>query len=301
MMVVRGGTSVVIAGLDYWFDESDDRLDPDEFQVEEWRLANLLQVNRLLLPPDYRRAWFGKDVPNSGLTIPVLRFPQWHVCNRCGFLDELPLDRTETPGCLECSGRGFKSQMRQVRFVAMCDHGHLQDFPWREWVHRSADVRCTGKLRLKVAPGAALAAQIVVCECGRKRNLQGITTAGGGTSYITGNLLDGQENYFCRGRRPWLGSNSDGTCTRPLQGSLRSASNLHFPVIKRSIFIPQVRGEAEEALELLNETDIASTVYLMNELNAETSKIADTLFRKFKKQLGRLKRDTVLLALEGML
>jgi hypothetical protein len=39
--------------------------------------------------------------------------------------------------------------MFQVPFVAMCDAGHIQDFPWCEWVHKSARPDCKGPLRLK--------------------------------------------------------------------------------------------------------------------------------------------------------
>src|SRR5690606_40974122 len=49
MLTVPGGTSVVIAGLDFWFEEnsSDENYDPTEFDISEWRLERLLDVDCL--------------------------------------------------------------------------------------------------------------------------------------------------------------------------------------------------------------------------------------------------------------
>lgn len=58
MMILADGTSVICAGLDHWFKhESGDieRIDPQEFQVDEWRLAKRLNVSHFFLPPDYRQ------------------------------------------------------------------------------------------------------------------------------------------------------------------------------------------------------------------------------------------------------
>ena len=54
--------------------------------------------------------------------------------------------------------------MFQVPFVAMCAEGHLQDFPWNEWVHRTVNPQCNGPLRLKTTGSASLAGQTVSCD-----------------------------------------------------------------------------------------------------------------------------------------
>jgi hypothetical protein len=297
MMVVRGGTSVLTAGLDYWFPEDADR---EEFRVEEWRLTSLLGVHSLFLPPDFRRNWRGKALPNTGLTIPCLRFPQWHSCKWCQRLDELPLDRTEPYPCPTCQGKGLKSYMRQVRFVAMCDQGHLQDFPWREWAHSDAHTVCRLPLKLSVMPGAALSAQWVSCACGSRRNLQGITTAfpGEDSSVITKTLNKDGSPFVCQGKQPWLGDSKQGHCKRPLQGSLRSATNLHFSVVRRSIYIPRIRGEEEKTLEIFNDPKVASTVEFFRQLCGDDETI---ILKGVKKKLSfELKHLSDELILQGL-
>ena len=68
--------------------------------------------------------------------------------------------------------------MSQVPFVTICARGHLDDFPFDKWVHRTlADATCR-PLRLQSRGGGSLAGQYVVCEgCNRERNLGGITDA----------------------------------------------------------------------------------------------------------------------------
>ena len=81
------GISVMTAGLDSWFrreggDDDSANLDPTEFRVEEWRLQRYLNVREFRLPPDYRqsRILISGTAPNTGLTVPMVRFPQIHFC-----------------------------------------------------------------------------------------------------------------------------------------------------------------------------------------------------------------------------
>ena len=140
--MTKEGVSLIAAGLDHWFDEtgnpSNTKFDFEEFSIEEWRLQKSLGVDSFRLPPDFReRKRYGLNT-NTSLTIPYLRFPTWHFCQRCGRMDAYPLTERGHKKC-NCETRGA---MVQVPLVAICDHGHIQDFPWREWAHRSASPDC---------------------------------------------------------------------------------------------------------------------------------------------------------------
>src|SRR5262245_15322943 len=111
MVVVRDGTSLVTGGLDHWFESeggagAHDETDPNEFKFEEWRLQRRLGVDHFRLPPDYRRRRIGQRAPNTGLTVPFLRFPQWHFCKLCDRLEPRPLSELGRPKCAECQQSG---------------------------------------------------------------------------------------------------------------------------------------------------------------------------------------------------
>ncbi len=257
MLVTRNGTSLITSGLDHWYSLEDGKgaVDLSEFQFEEWRLQQELQVDHFRQPPDYREKWRYGDSPNTGLTVPFLRFPMWHFCQRCGRLDKRELTERARPKCKECEAKGKYSPMFQVPFVAICDGGHIQDFPWCEWVHESAQPDCKGPMRLKATGAASLAGQVVLCDgCERRRSLSLIMGAStdGSQSELSNSLEPGGPPFLCRGRRPWLGTDEPSACGcgRPLRGSLRNASNLYFAQVRSAIYLP--RGDAAAPSKLVS-------------------------------------------------
>lgn len=249
------GISIMTAGLDAWFrreggGEDSSNLDTSEFRVEEWRLQRYLRVREFRLPPDYRspRTLATGAAPNATLTVPMVRFPQMHFCRngKCLRMTQLPLHTRGRKRCPHCE----KGWLVQVPFVAICAGGHAQDFPFREWVHRSLAPSCTGALRIRSTGGASLAAQVVECDCGESRTMGSITEGSADRSFLSSNLAEG-EQYMCPGRSPWHGTEDAAGCGLTIKGSLRSASNVYYTVTRSSIYLPQSDDPAiENVLEL---------------------------------------------------
>ena len=263
---------MISGGLDHWYEREDGSGEVDivEYKVHEWRLEKLLQVDHFRLPADFRRGYKGQNVPNAWLTQPFLRFPQWHFCSSCNRLSERPLTERGRIWCPACKLEGKNRPLFQVPFVAMCERGHIQDFPWREWVHHSHNTSCRGDLRLIATGGASLAAQRVECDCGAKRTLAGITEADpDGTTRLSSTLLqkkDAEESppYLCRGLRPWLGEQESAGCDCHLRGSLRSASNLYFAVVSSSIYLPRSSDyELSGLISLMEEDPLATFISVL--------------------------------------
>ena len=260
MMILADGTSVICAGLDHWFKhESGDieRIDPQEFQVDEWRLAKRLNVSHFFLPPDYRQNLrHDQRTTNGALTIPFLRFPQWHYCTHCGLMRKLPLVAKGRFKCEDCN-----RYIVQVPFIAMCDAGHIQDFPWVECVYKTSNPpENTPRMRLISTGGMTLAALKIIVDGGPERTLANITTAypDDGT-YLTRNLDNGGELFLCRGHRPWLGTEVSEGCSQPLRGSLRSAANVYFAQIHTSIYLPRSdNNSVAEAILCLEDPKIST-------------------------------------------
>ncbi len=144
-----GPVSLIHAGLDAWpFDETDPNY--NEFKIDdEKRLARRLGVDYFVQPPDYRQPEKGKSAlqSNLDLKLPFLRFPLWHQCPRCGRMHKAAYHLRSSPYCDGPIGAGKgqgeshnKRKTTQVRFVAACQHGHLQDFPWLEWLFETKNV-----------------------------------------------------------------------------------------------------------------------------------------------------------------
>lgn len=278
MVTVPGGTSLIMGGLDYWYqspssDSSD--INIDEFKFQEWRLQELLGVEHFRLPPDYRDSWRNaSDTPNAGMTLPALRFPTWHFCHYCHLLEQKGTYERGYGGrikCQECEASNRTSYMYQVPFVAMCDLGHLQDFPWCEWVHRTASPSCNGSLRLKTTGSASLAGQIVSCDgCDvQPRSLGLITRATENGTLLTTSLDESGAEYLCRGRKPWLGPDAADACTAHLRGALRNAMNVYYAQIRSAIYLPPVQDAVlQELVDLFEQTPLSSLINLFFNLPA---------------------------------
>ena len=205
MTVLVDGTSVIAAGLDYWFEG--DNIQLSEFRIEEWRLQKRLRVSHFRMPPHYQipRKGLGTLV-NVGLSVPFLRFPTWSFCPYCKRMTRQPLafhGKAHCPDPSHQTGRGRKGPvMAQVPFVVVCERGHLDDFPWSEWVHRTVNPHCSGTMRLRSRGGGSLSGQVVSCDgCNQERSLEGVMTATGETTTLTSTLERGTD-YPCRGRAP---------------------------------------------------------------------------------------------------
>ena len=255
LTVIRDGTSLICGSLDHWYERETSNqvdVDEDEYVVNEWRLERLLGVNHFRLPPDWRKrfGWWRESEPyslhNEGLTIPFLRFPLCHFCPSCRTLVQLYHGTKRPPQCAVCAAAGKTVYPIQVPFVTMCDCGHIQDFPWTEWVHKSVSPECKGTLKLEGSGGAGLYAQKVSCGgCGEKRSLAKITEAkpDGSDSYLSASLSHDGTRFLCQGIKLWTGRVHGDGCGRPLRGTLRNALNVYYPDIRSAIFLPEKAPE----------------------------------------------------------
>jgi hypothetical protein len=213
--------SVVVRSIDSWGQERAEAIDEPRL-LEQVRRTLGPQVRTLRTPP-----WDPKDSedPWTRTGIPVSPFPRWLRCPRCHRLG--PLD---PPGQFELVHRSGRrpdlakwvhaqcSQQTQVserrrraclpaRFVVACEAGHLDDFPYVDFVHHGRTEPCLGpKLRMRDNASTLGPRVTVRCdECGASRN---IAEAAG---------RDGWEKLpVCRGRHPHL--QRFETCGRQLRG-----------------------------------------------------------------------------------
>jgi ssDNA-binding Zn-finger/Zn-ribbon topoisomerase 1 len=306
MMVTPQGVSIMAAGLDGWFRSDtgadDERfINIDEFRVEEWRLERALGVSHFRLPPDYRRSGRNRGL-NEGLTIPFVRFPTWHRCRKCNALRSLPTSVRGRVSCEACRSAGRKPPfMTQVSNVAMCRDGHIQDFPYVEWVHRSLAPECRGPLRLYATGAATAANEKVKCDsCGKERTMAGVlqTLDGeGGRTHLSEFLAGGSARYVCRGLAPWNGPGAAYGCGLDLRGALRGASNVYFPLVMSSIYLPRASEEApSDLLQMLREPPISTFISALR--SAAAAITPELTRRQYPHALSRFTDHQLEVALE---
>ncbi len=287
----KDGISLITAGLDAWFDEDD--VKEDDFVIsDELRLAQRLNVAEFRLPPDYREPRKFDSVENVNLKVPFLRFPQWHSCSnpKCGWLKKYPLTyRQLEPKCEE---HGCWGKMHQVRFIAVCEKGHVQDFPWWEWVQETANPRQEGKLYLKSSGGGGLSGLKVIWKreghADVSCSLAGITREGA----LPGRIAD----YRCSGTCPWLGEEvGTANCEGQLRGALRSASNLHFAQIASAIYLPPEGTEKKvgEVYEICKRPSVSAALRVMLSFLDDEKIIADKLMTQLGSHFSGYTPDSV--------
>jgi hypothetical protein len=235
--------SLMLAGLDAWPFAKEDCPAESGWLIREERLEARLGISHFRLPPDHRDPDGGNRFAN--IDVPFVRFPRWHYCHHCGGMEKLsPFSSTRE----RCRGRPYAQQscadrperrrpfLIPVRFVAACERGHVQDFPFFEWVHRDKPVGEDCRLRLRAGRSSAgLSGITIECTCGERRTLGDVfqfdPNKGGPLARIKCN---------CAGLRPWLGEEEAGAepCGQHLRVLQRGATNLYFPNVVSAIYLP---------------------------------------------------------------
>jgi hypothetical protein len=256
--------SVIVMGLDDWSD-SDCR------ELTEERLLAAVQarlghgVHRLIAPPvpPIGDASAMSSSDDDAIGVPVMAFPRWYRCPRCGLLAELEsglfrmkvnkwradLTRYVHEGCPKASNPRRPPTAIPARFVVACENGHLDDFPWRYYVH-GGPTACKGQLRFYEV-GASLETANLWVECtecvgpeGKPRRRSLIEAFGESAR---------KSLPACRCRHPHL-RQSGGTCDQPLRAVLLGASNTWFPETVSALYVPSSKGRLAQLVEQLWQT-----------------------------------------------
>ena len=272
------GMSVIVRGLDAWGGGG--------MPISEPRL--LAEVQRALpaagvtslraLPHDPTTV----DDPYTPVGVPVTTFPRWLRCPACHQL--LPIDGVDQlelhhrwgrrPDLAKWVHRHCPAQQAlaatkrraciPARFLVACARGHLDEFPYVEFVHQAAQSPCPGpQLEMRDA-GSVLGPRVTVsCKAGCKAR-RNISEAAG---------TRGASNLpRCRGRHPHL--QTFEPCNEPLKLAVLGASNLWFNVSLSALHLPDedpvARAVAEhfDILAHLPPAGLEQVVAGMNTLHA---------------------------------
>jgi hypothetical protein len=266
--------SVMVMGLDDW------PIEQGAAEISEPRLLKAVQqelgpqVAKLLSPPvtaDTAGAQPGPFDDTANVGVPVAPFPRWQVCPHCRLLApiqsglfELRLDpyRKDKSRYVHriCKKPGKPPTVVPARFLVACEHGHLDDFPWVEFVHRGK-TDCRYELRLYElgASGEVADIQVQCARCEAKRRLSDAFSDEGR-----------EELARCRGRSPHLRKYDEKPCEGRQRAILLGASNSWFPIMLSVLSIPTTTDKLGQLVEWnwieLQECESAREVKLKRKL-----------------------------------
>lgn len=233
-IVDLGDESFVVMSIDTW---RQGKMEPCDLD----RLSKRLGVSRLLQP---RSGDHSK--PNS--SIGILRFPRWMFCPACRSMvcwtepDELRLSELSGTGKPVCRMRGCSDSVQLVpmRFVQICEMGHMDDIDWLYWVHDGGhQCQIPESLKFESLPGRGTglgSLQIRCTRCGKSRGLDDLHRL---------KHVCRSETAWSGGRQPWQRKDAAKPCDQQVSVVQRGDSNVHFSSTVSALDIPEP-GQSEE-------------------------------------------------------
>ena len=250
--------SVIVMGLDDWPSTHSNEIAEERLLRSAQSILGP-QISRFLTPPrgpetqGSQTNWFDDS---RQIGVPVAPFPRWMVCSRCRLLAPIssklfepkvsPYRPDRASYIHHCGSREGNKSARPAlvvpaRFMVTCEYGHLDDFPWVDFVHQGATDCPKGLLYLYEvgASGEALDVEVKCSGCGKKRRMA---------------QAFGPNNRMvmpaCRGRRPHLRDMDPNGCEQDhVKPILQGASNLWFPVLISALSVPQAADDLGRLIE----------------------------------------------------
>lgn len=270
---VRASQSVLQYGVGAMVDFPDQTLmtaAPEYWQtqiekVHDERLEKILHVDYFGMPGGYSN----KETQQG---ISYTRFPEWYFCPKCRRFQPLKKwikdFRSATNMKKKVDADPFMVKHMKCpkcnyelvvsRFMVICEHGHIDDFPWVKWVHsQNKKPICSNPiLSYKSAPGSAegLEGTEIWCEtCQIKTTLKKAYLkdfSEGKYDNIFQHIdlkTNGQYDYRCTGYHPW--KHVHEACMEYPVPVQRGSSSVYQPVTVSSLVIPPYSSYATAKVE----------------------------------------------------
>lgn len=243
-------------------------------KIYDERLEKALHVNYFGMPG-------GKDNPQFYEGISYVRFPEWYFCPKCRKFQPITkwveeyqrkanvriketdphmIKHMKCPSCYQ--------DLVVARIVTVCEQGHIDDFPWVEWVHcrnfgGKKKICSNPSLKFKTGASSAegLEGLLITCEnCQAKASLKGAFDPDVFARLDRETM--GEYDFTCSGRHPW--KNEREACGQYPQAKQRGSSSVYFPVTASSLVIPPYSSMLTSKIE--NSSSFARCKVSLNDM-----------------------------------
>ncbi len=247
-MVDLPNISVMVMGLDDWDTNYMTPLNEDRL-LAAVRGQLGYQVERLCFPPisQESESWNNPFDESSKIGIPVAPFPRWVRCPQCDLLAPLNFgvfdlktvpfhpDKTRYVHS-NCPKSPSPPTILPARFLTACEKGHLDDFPWNEYVHQGNP--CSSpilRLREWGVSGSVSEVEVKCDNCDAKRRMR--------------DAFSEDFSLPCRGRHPHLRDFDVKKCEETMKTILLGASNSWFPITLSALYVPTAISKLEQLVD----------------------------------------------------
>lgn len=242
--------TLMCAAPEYWADKV--------IEIHDERLEKALKVDYFGMPG-------GKDEIQFRDGISYVRFPEWYFCPKCRkfqslkkwykeYKDKATKKEIERDPYMvkKIKCKPCKQDLVVARIITVCEDGHINDFPWEEWVHRrnvlgSREICANPTLTFKTGSSASdgLEGLKITCE-----NCKANTTLKDAFDPRIFERIDSKNNtsvFNCKGNHPW--KHKKEKCKKYPKALQRGASSVYFPVTVSSLVIPPYSEKLNTMIE----------------------------------------------------
>ncbi len=239
--------SVTIRDIDYW--NTNGMTD-----INEPGLAGRLGVEKLKGFPivsisdsseNTVSAAGGAEKKKNEWGIPVVSFPEYHICKNCGRLFRVRpgyenYNKNKGPLCPNCNGESYPAG-----FVIACSNGHMEDFPWSYIVHNGKDVEKVDENYN--TPGCDKEELYLEVDLNsREFAPRKIRCKGCGAEITLSDREIWRMRFPCRCKNPHRRRKEREYCEEKMRPLRRDSSSVYFPVTQRTVSIPFIKDEIDE-------------------------------------------------------
>ncbi|HBT17606.1 MAG TPA: hypothetical protein DEB05_11705 [Firmicutes bacterium] len=228
--------TLVTAAPEYWSETK---------RIYDDRFAKALSVDYFAMPTN----------------ISYARFPEWYFCPKCRKFQ--PIAKWVSEHKKQAKARVLETDEHMVkhmqcldchqdlvvaRILTVCEHGHINDFPWVKWVHRQSKKPICATPFLKFKTGASgtegLEGLSISCSCGASATLRGAFDK---DRFEKLDKESDSNDFCCEGGHPHKHIREKCACyPRTVQ---RGSSSVYFPVIYSSLVIPPYADKLNARIE----------------------------------------------------
>ena len=223
-------------------DESFVAMDTSHWKINNCRVIRLERLEKVLRVGEFREPPFPPQRRKPGAvmpaqSVPFMRFPAWLFCPQCRNMDHWKWNDEQNalqPSCGQC---GPRHRLVPMRFISICENGHLSDVDWVRLAHSrpaAGKPRCEKpdlKFLSDSKKGGGLKSLGVQCKCGAFCEFEKLMQRDF-LRQIGGKRM---------GKHPWQRQEDREPCDKVPQVVQRGSSNAYFPKLVAAL---DIRTEA---------------------------------------------------------